>query len=154
MTAIDRVRERQLMNTVKIIYVGQRIMRNGKPGHFYAHEDGTSFGGWVKPLVPGARIGTLIEVTETDDDKVIVRGPNGPKVIGPSGAEPETMVGWQVANDLAKMEAAKQATERRLVREVGQPFEDALAVLSKALDGLPWTQRAVAVNMIVSRLNR
>lgn len=143
------------MNTVKIIYSGQRVLRNGKPGHFYYHEDGTtSYGGWVKPLVPGARVGTLIEVTETDDDKVIVRGPNGPKVLGAAEVSDEVMAGWQAATDLTKMEDARKATERRLMREVGQPFEDALAVLSKALDGLPWHQRAAAVNMIVSRLNR
>ena len=142
--------------TVEVVYVGLRRITGGKAGHWYEHPDGTDFGGWAKPLSSAQRIGSLlaVQVIEREGGRksVWTSGEKRPRVVGVADVPPEKLATWQVENDLIRTADAQAATERRLAREVGTPLDDAIELIRRSLDGLPWHQRAAAVHMIVSRL--
>lgn len=146
--------ETQTETTARVIYTGLTRLTGNKAGHWYQFEDGRqpSGVGFMKPLVPGVRIGTVIEITRLDDRSTYTSGPKGPRVVDVADVSDEQLAKWQVATDLIKVEDAQAYTARRISREVGTPLDDAIETLRAALDGLPWHKRAAAINMIVSRL--
>jgi hypothetical protein len=138
---------------VRLVYAGRRTITGGKPGYWYMTEDGLEgWGGYAKPLVAGQRIGTLLEVQQTKDDRIIVKGPNGPRSIGPADVAPELLTSWQLASDVVELEVARAAAERRIQKEVGKPLDELLEPIRVALNALPWNQRAAAIAVILAKL--
>lgn len=138
---------------VRLVYAGRRTITGGKPGYWYMSEDGlTEWGGYAKPLIAGHRIGTLLEVQQNAEDRIIVRGPNGPRSIGPADVPAELLTSWQLASDVIELQLARAASERRIQKEVGKPLDELLEPIRTALNALPWNQRAAAIAVILAKL--
>jgi hypothetical protein len=142
----------QTLTPRRVVYAGRRTITGGKAGYWYHNEDGTSWGGYPKPLVPGHRIGTLLEVQETAEERIIVKGPSGPRSIGPADVDAATLTTWQLTSDAVEVELARAATERRIAKEIGRPLDELLDPVREALDKLPWHQRAAAIAAILAKL--
>lgn len=141
------------LKTVKVVYGGQRKMSGGKTGHFYYNLDESPWGGFAKSLTSTkAKIGSLIEARVNAEDRVVVAGPNAPQIIGTAGLPAATIASWELTTEVLRVEDARAATERRLVRESSQPMEEAIETLRAALEKLPYRSRIAAVQYITSRL--
>lgn len=144
------------MTTHSIVYAGLRRMSGGKTGHWYVYTGPgfPDFGGFVKPLIVGHRIGTLIELTEPSEGKYRTGGEDGPKALGAAEVEPEMLARWQLVTETIKVEDAAKSANRRLSQRAGTPLDDAVETIRLAMDGMTWHQRQAAIDIIIRRIAR
>jgi len=140
-------------NVFELTYIGRRFLTGGTLGYWYQKSDGTGWGGTKKPMVSGHPVGSIVEMTASEDkpDHYFTGGDKRPRVIGVH-EDAAQRAAWELESRTHEAHAAKDATERRIMREAGSPLDDLIQPLRDALDQMPWTQRAAAVMLITSKL--
>lgn len=141
--------------TMNLVYVGMREYKGGVVRYSYEDPTGKHWGGTKKPLVAGAPIGALIEVTLVDPDHLdtsyYVAGEHRPRLVGAHGTD-EQRIGWEVEHRAVRAAQDQAAAERRLATALGSPLEDRLREVRDALDRLPRQSRRAALGSIIAYL--
>jgi len=135
-----------------ITYIGRRFPTGSKTlKHFYLDEEGQAIT-YKRVLLPAAKIGALIQVTRTEDDRGIkISAPDGPKIVGYHDSKIQVL-DWEAASIADVMLNTQRRQEKVMNREQVSELETAIRVISAATLNLNRTGRAALVAHIIERV--
>ena len=136
------------MNKRIITYIGRR----GNPSlkHYYTDESGEFFT-YKRVLVAAAKIGALVEITETGTGSVLLGGENAPKIVGYS-EDKEQVARWEALSRVDVTQYHQRKREKEMNRDNPTPVERSINTLRRATLGMTKPQRAAFLGYLIEEL--
>jgi hypothetical protein len=136
------------MTKKTITYIGRR----GNPTlrHFYTN--GINTFSYKRVLIPAAKIGALIEITETEGSMVKVSGEDAPRIIGYFD-DKVAVAQWEALSHSDVVLATKRRREKELNRDHSTPVDRAVSTLRTSMIGMNLTQRAAFTAYLIEQLH-
>jgi hypothetical protein len=118
-------------------YIGLREQKNGSFTYGWRDPEGDIY--VFKKRFRRVAVGGQIEVTLTDDDKIIVTGPDAPRPLLSRYQHDDEIAGWVAADEYANNTKRLKAIERQAANAV--PLEDILSTVQRLASSLSASQK-------------
>lgn len=144
-------------STSRVVYIGRRLLTGQKIAYWYRElDDPNTLGaarGAFQPYQADLPIGAVLEIRQPagDDSKILVNGPNAPRVIG-SWPRPADIEVWRL-EDRADAQIAHTARRAQQdLQDIPDTFEQALNTLAAHFARLTTSQRAAMLPLVQARI--
>lgn len=124
---------------VRLVFMGRRLKASGGLGWLFREEESEEMHFYSRALLPGLVVGTVIEVSMTEDDGVL-----GSERLVVGSVSGDEVLGWAAKEASEVTLDARQALSRKVQRGVEQPLADALATLRTAYGAVSGVGRRAA----------
>lgn len=131
-----------------ITYIGRR----GNPTLKHYYLDGHATVSYQRVLVPAAKIGALIEITEKDNGSVSLAPADAPHIVGYLD-DKEQVARWEALSHVDVVNASRRKREKEMNRDHNTPVERSVAILRRSAAGLNRTERAAFIAYIIQELS-
>lgn len=137
---------------VDLTYAGRRLTDKGILAYFYfspAAPD--TLRGFKRPLLPGLKIGTIVQIQQEKDGSYYTAGEYAPRAIGQADHSPE-LLDWSAEQEADVALHAQRAESKRITAAGSDPMRTRLEPIRNELAAMSSARRAAAIGWIISFL--
>lgn len=138
---------------ISCIYTGRRSLVGGKIAHYYLDDKGADHG-YLKPLITGAKVGTIVELTYTDDTltQFWSSGKNAPRAIGQLPADDPRLIEWAAEDKAAGIARSRRVEADRITKAGKDPLLHYLEPVRAELARMSGDRQTATVAWILTYL--
>lgn len=139
------------MTSKIVIYMGRRLSGSSLKHFYTSSEEGSPVFTYKRVLVPAAKIGALIQVTDHPNGGVYIGGEHSPSIVGYYD-DIVSVRDWEVSSKIDVLLYTKRRREKEMNRDQKSQIDKAMGVLKSALWDKNRNERAAFVAWVIEEL--